>query len=80
MAKIIDGEIYLSPMEASQILGISHKTLERWAEAGSLPNRGSKNRARKKIALEVVRTATGYRYYKREGIQKLSQQLQNSTA
>jgi DNA-binding transcriptional MerR regulator len=79
MAKIINGEFYLSPMEASRELNVSYKTLERWAENGirSAWENGESGRRReqKDIKVEYIKTPTGYRYYKLQSIQELSKQL-----
>ena len=76
MAKIIDGDLYLSPTEASAKLRISYKTLQRWAESGSINawvgTNGSRRRRRKKVKIDYLQTPTGYRYYKQESIEKLS--------
>ncbi len=76
MAKIFDGHLYLSPMEASSLLKVSYKTLQRWAESGSInawvQTNGSRKRKRKKVKIDYLQTPTGYRYYKQESIEKLS--------
>lgn len=66
MAKIFNSEVYLSPMEASQQLGISYKTLQRWAESGNLPIKEAKEWKQQKINIELVKTRTGHRYYSKK--------------
>jgi DNA-binding transcriptional MerR regulator len=79
MAKIIDGDLYLSPMEASSLLRISYKTLQRWAESGIInawvKSNGSRKRKEKKVKIEYLQTPTGYRYYKQESIERLSREV-----
>jgi excisionase family DNA binding protein len=79
MAKIIDGTIYLSPTEASALLRISYKTLQRWAESGFInawvKTNGSRHRKKKKVKIDYFQTPTGYRYYSQESILKLSAEV-----
>lgn len=79
MAKIIDGSLYLSPMEASSVLRVSYKTLQRWAESGVInawvENNGSRKRELKEVKIDYLQTPTGYRYYKQESIEKLSREV-----
>lgn len=79
MAKYIDGDLYLSPMEASSLLRISYKTLQRWAETGFVNawvrTNGSRKRMRKKVKIDYFQTPTGYRYYKRDSIERLSREV-----
>jgi DNA-binding transcriptional MerR regulator len=57
--KIINRKVYLRPIEAGRILGVSYKTVERWEEEG-IPL--SPGQPKKKI-LEAIRTSKGYRYF-----------------
>ena len=79
MAKIIDGDLYLSPMEASSLLRVSYKTLQRWAESGIIKawvqSNGSRKRKEKKVKIEYLQTPTGYRYYKQKSIEQLSREV-----
>jgi excisionase family DNA binding protein len=79
MAKIIDGDLYLSPMEASALLRISYKTLQRWAETGSInawvKANGTRRRKKRKVKIDYLQTPTGYRYYRQESIKKLSEEV-----
>lgn len=79
MAKIIDGDLYLSPMEASTVLRVSYKTLQRWAESGFInawvKSNGSRKRELKEVKIDYLQTPTGYRYYKQESIEKLSKEV-----
>jgi excisionase family DNA binding protein len=79
MAKIIDGALYLSPTEASALLRVSYKTLQRWAETGFInawvETNGSRQRKKKKIKIDYFQTPTGYRYYKHDSIERLSREV-----
>lgn len=79
MAKIIDGDLYLSPVEASTLLRVSYKTLQRWAESGFVSawvgTNGSRRRMRKRIKIDYLQTPTGYRYYRQKSIEKLSREV-----
>ena len=80
MAKIINGDLYLSPTEASAQLQVSYKTLQRWADSGEIStwentNSGQKQRIKKKVDIDCFKTPTGYRYYKQESIEKLSREV-----
>ena len=73
--RIVDGEVYLSPLEASAMLGISYKTLQRWVETGTVNawvgTHGSRRREVRPVDIEVRYTPTGYRLYKQKSIQRL---------
>jgi DNA-binding transcriptional MerR regulator len=78
--KLMDGEVYLSPLEASAMLGVSYKTLQRWVEAGAVntwvgTNSGSRRRKRKPVKIEVRYTPTGYRFYKQKSIERLCEEF-----
>lgn len=79
MAKYIDGDLYLSPMEASALLRISYKTLQRWAETGFvnawIQTNGNRRRQRVEVKIDYFQTPTGYRYYKRDSIERLSREV-----
>ena len=82
-AKIVDGEIYLSPQEASTVLGISYKTLQRWVEAGEastwVGTNGNRRRKSRRVNIEVRYTPTGYRLYNQKSIQRLHESLAAAT-
>jgi predicted site-specific integrase-resolvase len=82
MAKIIDGEVYLSPLEASALVNVSYKTLQRWAETGKISvwvgDNGSRKREKKRIKIDYITTPTGYRYYQQESIKRLSSEVNSS--
>jgi len=75
MARFIEGELYLSPDEASAMLGVSYKTLQRWVEAGHAAYwkriNGKRKRAQRKISVTAKFTPTGYRIYKAADIKQL---------
>lgn len=75
MAKFVNGEDYLSPLEASGLLQVSYKTLQRWAENGEMTvwvgQNGNKKKRRKRVKIEYMQTPTGYRYYRRRSIEDL---------
>ena len=75
MGRFIEGDFYLSPDEASTMLGISYKTLQRWVEAGHASYwkriNGKRKRAQREILITVKFTPTGYRIYKAADIEKL---------
>jgi len=79
MAKIVNGDVYLSPLEASALLHISYKTLQRWAESGVMSvwvgNNGAKRKKQKRVKIDYLQTPTGYRYYSQTSIEKLSTQV-----
>jgi DNA-binding transcriptional MerR regulator len=79
MAKQLrDGEWYLSPSEASAILQISYKTLQRWAEIGTISvwiGNGTKKKVKKHVKIDVYQSPTGYRYYKRDSIERLASEI-----
>jgi hypothetical protein len=83
MAKVIDGDLYLSPMEASSLLRISYKTLQRWAESGFVNawvgTNGSRRRTRKKVKIDYLQTPTGYRYYRQKSIEMLSKEVSETS-
>lgn len=73
-----DGEWYLSPSEASAKLQISYKTLQRWAEVGTISvwiGNGTKKKVRKEVKIDFFQTPTGYRYYKEASIEKLASEI-----
>jgi excisionase family DNA binding protein len=74
-----DGDWYLSPAEASALLQVSYKTLQRWAETNRIKvwvgTNGSRRRVTKKVKIDFLRTPTGYRYYRRASIEKLASQI-----
>jgi DNA-binding transcriptional MerR regulator len=80
MAKLIDGQMYLSPMEASSSLRVSYRTLQRWAESGIVSvwvgTNGSRKKKKMRMRIDYLQTPTGYRYYKREAIDRLAEELQ----
>jgi DNA-binding transcriptional MerR regulator len=75
MAKLVNNELYLSPLEASAILQISYKTLQRWAETGTMNtwvgSHGSRRRKVQRVKIQYIKTPTGYRYYQRDSIESL---------
>jgi DNA-binding transcriptional MerR regulator len=80
MAKQLrNGDWYLSPSEASALLQISYKTLQRWAETNTITvwvgMNGHRRKVTKRIQIEFFQTPTGYRYYKRESIEKLASKI-----
>ena len=79
MAKQLrNGEWYLSPGEASALLQISYKTLQRWAEIGTISvwiGNGTKKKVTKRVKIDFFQTPTGYRYYKRDSIEKLVSEI-----
>jgi len=81
MAKFVDEELYYSPLEASQRLRVSSKTLQRWAETGSVSvwegTSGNRKKNKKQMTIKVHQTPTGYRYYSQASIDQLSDQLKN---
>lgn len=84
MAKLVDGELYLSPLEASSILKVSYKTLQRWAESGILTawvgTNGSRRREQRPVQIEFLQTPTGFRLYRQSSIERLRDQLKNTEA
>jgi len=74
-----DGEWYLSPAEASTLLQVSYKTLQRWAETKQISiwvgTNGSRKKIKKNVKIDFLQTPTGYRYYKRDSIEKLASQI-----
>lgn len=84
MARIVDGEVYLSPIEASAILGVSYKTLQRWVEAGEVTawvgTNGSRRRESRPVNVDVRYTPTGYRLYNQRNIQQLRDALNEAVA
>jgi excisionase family DNA binding protein len=83
MAKMMDdGEFFLSPQEASSILNVSYKTLQRWAENGERQVwvKEEKRRVKKKLPVEIdIRTTNaGHRLYSLSSIQHLSEVLKSS--
>ena len=83
MAKIKDGVIYLSPTEASAMLQVSYKTLQRWAESGFInawvDTNDGRQRRKKEIKIDYFQTPTGYRYYSQESIKKLFEEVSATT-
>lgn len=79
MAKMRDGEWYLSPSEASALLQVSYKTLQRWAETRNISvwvgTNGSRKKVKKKVNIQFFQTPTGYRYYKQDSIERLASQI-----
>jgi excisionase family DNA binding protein len=74
MAKNRNGERYLTPSEASALLQISYKTLQRWAEAKTITvwvGNGTKKKVTMRVKIDFFQTPTGYRYYKQDSIEKL---------
>jgi excisionase family DNA binding protein len=75
MAKLINNKVYLSPFEASAVLGISYKTLERWVDAGGMnvwAQQGARRkRVWKRLAIKRIVTPTGYRLYEQASIDAL---------
>jgi predicted site-specific integrase-resolvase len=82
MAKIVNGDVYLSPLEASGMLRVSYKTLQRWAETGEMSiwvgHQGARKKKRKKVKIDYMQTPTGYRYYRQDSIERLSKQVSAS--
>lgn len=79
MARIVENKIYLLPHEASAMLNVSYKTLERWAElkrrtiwAGTV---GSRRRKHKPVKLDLMKVKGGRRYYEMNSIRRLARQL-----
>jgi predicted site-specific integrase-resolvase len=79
MAKILDGELYLTAQEASTMLQVSYKTLQRWADAGErrIWVRANGNGHRKKesrpVQIEVRFTPGGFRLYRASNIEALQE-------
>jgi DNA-binding transcriptional MerR regulator len=73
--RIVDGEMYLSPLEASAMLGVSYKTLQRWATSGWLNawvgTNGKRRREKREVNLDVHLTPTGYRLYGQKSLERL---------
>ena len=71
-----DGDWYLSPAEASALLQVSYKTLQRWAETNNVTvwvgDNGSKKKQTLRVKIDFFQTPTGYRFYKRDSIEKLA--------
>ncbi len=84
MARMLDGELYLSPQEASQMLHVSYKTLQRWADAGVMNvwtgTNGSRARKQKRVRIDLRYTAAGYRLYRAKSIERLSKDLAAASA
>lgn len=82
MARIVDGELYLSPLEASSILNVSYKTLQRWAESGAVTfwvgRNGSRRREQRPVQIDFLQTPTGFRLYRQASIEQLRQQFRNA--
>ena len=80
MAKQLrNGDWYLTPAEASALLHISYKTLQRWAEAKAPVTfwigNGTKKKVTRRVKIDFFKTPTGYRYYRRESIERLASQI-----
>jgi excisionase family DNA binding protein len=80
MAKQLrNGDWYLSPAEAAALLEVSYKTLQRWAEAKKMTAwvgvNGSRRRVTRRVQIDFFQTPTGYRYYKRDSIERLARDL-----
>lgn len=79
--KVIEGKIYLSPNEASQMLRVSYKTIQRWAESGKITlwigEPGSKKRRHKRIRIKFEQMPTGYRYYARDSLLRVKDIITN---
>ena len=73
--KTFEGKKYLSPTEASAVLVVSPKTLQRWAEAGEIHHRVKGRLEKKKIDIEVIKAPTGYRYYSAKSIEDLAEEF-----
>ena len=71
MAKLIDGHIYLSPLEASAALRISYKTLQRWAEGQQVSYWSKGKRCKREVKIDMLVTPTGFRLYSQASIQSL---------
>jgi len=82
--KLMDGEVYLSPLEASAKLGVSYKTLQRWVEAGVVNTwvgtNGNRRRELKPVKIEMRYTPTGYRLYKQKSIEQLCEDFASASA
>ena len=78
--KVVDGELYLSPQEASAQLQISYKTLQRWADAGErwiwVRGNGHREKQRLPVQLDVRYTPTGYRLYGQSSVLRLREQFE----
>lgn len=78
--RFIDGEIYLSPGEAGAKIGVSHKTVMRWVEAGELKRWVMKDGKRVKVShpvnIQPKYTFSGCRLYKESDIEKLIQEIE----
>lgn len=75
--RFIEGVIYYSPMEAGMYLGVSPRTLQRWADSGHIRTRAKSNgnHVEKEIDLHAIRTPTGYRYYSKQSVESLALEL-----
>lgn len=75
MARILDGEVYLTPQEASALLHVSYKTLQRWADARErqiwVERGGQRVKETQPVRLSVRFTPTGYRLYSRDSVERL---------
>jgi hypothetical protein len=61
------------------LLEISYKTLQRWAETKTITvwvgENGSRRKVTKRVQIDFYQTPTGYRYYKRDSIEKLASKI-----
>ena len=85
MAKLMDdGELFLSPHEASSILKVSYKTLQRWTEQGEravwINKDGHRTKEKLPVHIAVRTTNAGHRLYSHNGVQELVLALKESPA
>jgi DNA-binding transcriptional MerR regulator len=83
MAKLMDdGEWFLLPHEASSMLKVSYKTLQRWTERGErhvwVRQDGHRTMQSLPVDIPVRTTDAGHRLYSLNGVQQLSRALQES--
>jgi predicted site-specific integrase-resolvase len=81
--RILDGKVYLSPQEAGALLHVSYKTLQRWVDEGARKlwvRNGHRELVRYPVEVDVQFTATGYRLYNRESIERLRADLDRERA
>ena len=72
---VIEGATYLTPQEAGARLGISYRTLQRWADDKKrslwVRTNGHRTKEVRPVELDVRFTPTGYRLYSELSIERL---------